>query len=370
MNFKVCRNSSLHLRGNLYVHYKSLDSALLAYQSVNGRYFAGKQITCEFVGVTKWRVAICGEFMRSRLKTCSRGTACNFIHCFRNPGGDYEWADWDKPPPKYWVREMAALFGLSPVSIYDTERNTEGRRSREITDRDYRRLWSRERKSSRDYRQDEYDSQSRHHKRHQSHHRKLSVYLKSKNEVCDSDSERDLSNEERDEDSHHFKTRISNRQLDNQDYHKSNAHRSNSDAYWSDIDRDRDRDTERNRKVGGHTDKKKDDVHRKHKGKSSTPKRKSKEKSDISDEDTHYTMKWKSWDKTDSADEDEHHKIKGKSSNYKRESRDRWDSNDDDSELIIEDKGKRHKRCRKSSEHSNEDINRRGRWDDKVGVEN
>lgn len=47
------------------------------------------------------------------LQTCSRGTACNFIHCFRNPGGDYEWADSDRPPPKYWVRRMVALFGYS-----------------------------------------------------------------------------------------------------------------------------------------------------------------------------------------------------------------------------------------------------------------
>ncbi|XXG60608.1 hypothetical protein AAC387_Pa04g2470 [Persea americana] len=113
VNFKVCRNGSFHLRGNVYVHYKSLESAVLAYNSINGRYFAGKQITCEFVGVTRWKVAICGEFMKSRLKTCSRGTACNFIHCFRNPGGDYEWADWDNPPPKYWAKKMAALFGPS-----------------------------------------------------------------------------------------------------------------------------------------------------------------------------------------------------------------------------------------------------------------
>ncbi|XP_057809213.1 zinc finger CCCH domain-containing protein 5 isoform X2 [Salvia miltiorrhiza] len=116
INFKVCRNGSSHLRGNVYVHYKSLESAVLSYQSVNGRYFAGKQLHCEFVGLTRWRVAICGEFMKSKLKNCSRGTACNFIHCFRNPGGDYEWADWDKPPPKYWVKEMAALFGCPDES--------------------------------------------------------------------------------------------------------------------------------------------------------------------------------------------------------------------------------------------------------------
>ncbi|KAM0947257.1 putative transcription factor C3H family [Dioscorea sansibarensis] len=113
INFKVCRNGSYHLRGNVYVHYKALESAILAFNAMNGRYFAGKQITCEFIGVTKWKVAICGEYMKSRLKTCSRGTACNFIHCFRNPGGDYEWADWDNPPPKYWIRKMSALFGTS-----------------------------------------------------------------------------------------------------------------------------------------------------------------------------------------------------------------------------------------------------------------
>ncbi|RXH73440.1 hypothetical protein DVH24_016262 [Malus domestica] len=113
INFKVCRNGAFHLRGNVYIHYKSLDSAVVAYQSVNGRYFAGKQISCEFINVTRWKVAICGEYMKSRYKTCSRGTACNFIHCFRNPGGDYEWADSDRPPPKFWARKMVALFGYS-----------------------------------------------------------------------------------------------------------------------------------------------------------------------------------------------------------------------------------------------------------------
>ncbi|GAB2278212.1 hypothetical protein Dimus_012905 [Dionaea muscipula] len=119
VNFKVCNNGSSHLRGNVYVHYKSLESAVLAYHSINGRYFAGKQITCEFINVTRWKVAICGEYMKSRLKVCSRGSACNFIHCFRNPGGDYEWADWDKPPPRYWVKSMEALFGY--INEYDKQ---------------------------------------------------------------------------------------------------------------------------------------------------------------------------------------------------------------------------------------------------------
>ncbi|KAJ4838701.1 hypothetical protein Tsubulata_003139, partial [Turnera subulata] len=130
VNFKVCRNGSFHMRGNVYVHYKSLDSAVQAYQSINGRYFAGKQVTCEFVNVTKWKVAICGEYMKSRFTTCSRGSACNFIHCFRNPGGDYEWADWDKPPPRYWVRKMVALFGYSDESVGGKQMEQEKRRQR------------------------------------------------------------------------------------------------------------------------------------------------------------------------------------------------------------------------------------------------
>ncbi|KAG0483074.1 hypothetical protein HPP92_011158 [Vanilla planifolia] len=118
---EVCKNSSYHLRGNVYVHYKHLDSAILAYNTMNARYYAGKQIICEFVGVTRWKVAICGEYMKSRLKTCSHGSACNFIHCFRNPGGDYEWADWDNPPPRNWIKKMAVLFGPSVELDYQKE---------------------------------------------------------------------------------------------------------------------------------------------------------------------------------------------------------------------------------------------------------
>ncbi|PPD92910.1 hypothetical protein GOBAR_DD10155 [Gossypium barbadense] len=81
----------------------------------------GLEVKCEFVNITRWKVAICGEFMKSRLKTCSRGTACNFIHCFRNPGGDYEWADWDKPPPRSWAKKMAALFGYGDEAEFEKQ---------------------------------------------------------------------------------------------------------------------------------------------------------------------------------------------------------------------------------------------------------
>lgn len=45
----MCRNGSSHLRGNVYVHFKSLGSAVLAHHYINGRFFAGKQVlvVCE-----------------------------------------------------------------------------------------------------------------------------------------------------------------------------------------------------------------------------------------------------------------------------------------------------------------------------------
>ncbi|KAK6779895.1 hypothetical protein RDI58_022079 [Solanum bulbocastanum] len=57
--------------------------------------------------------------MKSKLKSCSRGPACYFIYCFRNPGGYYEWVDLDKPLPRYWLTKMAALFGYAYDSVYD-----------------------------------------------------------------------------------------------------------------------------------------------------------------------------------------------------------------------------------------------------------
>lgn len=68
-------------------------------------------------------------YLYLRGQTCSHGTKCNFIHCFCNPGGDYEWADVDRPPPKYWANKMAALFGYSEEYGYDNRIEQEERNS-------------------------------------------------------------------------------------------------------------------------------------------------------------------------------------------------------------------------------------------------
>ncbi|KAJ1420028.1 putative zinc finger CCCH domain-containing protein 5 isoform [Sesbania bispinosa] len=58
-------------------------------------------------GCHMWRV------YEIRFQDLFSWNSLQFYHCFRNPGGDYEWANSDKPPPKYWVKKMAALFGYS-----------------------------------------------------------------------------------------------------------------------------------------------------------------------------------------------------------------------------------------------------------------
>lgn len=68
-------------------------------------------------------------------QTCSHGVACNFIHCFRNPGGDYEWADWDNHPPRYWIRKMVALFGPSVDEMNEKASHTPDFRSSVGSDR-------------------------------------------------------------------------------------------------------------------------------------------------------------------------------------------------------------------------------------------
>lgn len=45
----------------MYVSEESCGEAIKAF---NGRYYAGKQLTCEFCPVEKWKTAICGEFIK------------------------------------------------------------------------------------------------------------------------------------------------------------------------------------------------------------------------------------------------------------------------------------------------------------------
>ncbi|GET60036.1 U2 small nuclear ribonucleoprotein auxiliary factor 35 kDa subunit-related protein 2 [Rhizophagus irregularis DAOM 181602=DAOM 197198] len=57
-----------------------------------GRWYAGKQLLCEYCPVTKWKPAICGYYQRNQ---CPKGIQCNFLHVYKNPGGLYSDADRD-----------------------------------------------------------------------------------------------------------------------------------------------------------------------------------------------------------------------------------------------------------------------------------
>lgn len=86
VQFKVCCNHEPHLRGNVYVQFLSEEECAKAFAMFNARWYASKQLSCEFSPVTKWKSAICGLFERNR---CPRGKNCNFLHVYHNPGNEF-----------------------------------------------------------------------------------------------------------------------------------------------------------------------------------------------------------------------------------------------------------------------------------------
>ncbi|XP_068390395.1 U2 small nuclear ribonucleoprotein auxiliary factor 35 kDa subunit-related protein 2-like isoform X1 [Eschrichtius robustus] len=86
VQFKVSCNLEPHLRGNVYVQYQSEEECQAALSLFNGRWYAGRQLQCEFCPVTRWEMAICGLF---EIQQCPRGKHCNFLHVFRNPNNEF-----------------------------------------------------------------------------------------------------------------------------------------------------------------------------------------------------------------------------------------------------------------------------------------
>lgn len=91
VQFKVCRNFEPHLRGNVYVEYAYTRDSVAAYKTFQGRWYGGRQLSVEFTCVSSWRSAICGLYFKQR---CPKGRSCNFLHVFRNPGGQYDSPSW------------------------------------------------------------------------------------------------------------------------------------------------------------------------------------------------------------------------------------------------------------------------------------
>ncbi|OBS78802.1 hypothetical protein A6R68_18821 [Neotoma lepida] len=92
IQFKVSCNLEPHLRGNVYVQYQSEEECQAALSLFNGRWYAGRQLQCEFCPVTRWKIAICGLF---EMQKCPKGKHCNFLHVFRNPNNEFREANRD-----------------------------------------------------------------------------------------------------------------------------------------------------------------------------------------------------------------------------------------------------------------------------------
>lgn len=73
----VCDNLADHLVGNVYIKYAQEEDAETALESMNGRYYNGKQVTAEYCPVTEFREARCRQFDEDG---CRRGGYCNFMH--------------------------------------------------------------------------------------------------------------------------------------------------------------------------------------------------------------------------------------------------------------------------------------------------
>lgn len=96
---KYCCNTEIHLRGNLYVEYYTEREAARALRKLKGRWYAGRQLNCEFANLKSWRSAVCG------MTKCPKGRACNFLHTFKNPHDEYD----IKSPPR-WAKQSASSF--------------------------------------------------------------------------------------------------------------------------------------------------------------------------------------------------------------------------------------------------------------------
>ncbi|KAL5005207.1 hypothetical protein ScPMuIL_018663 [Solemya velum] len=177
---KVCCNYEPHLRGNVYIQYKHLEDAQKAYTNFNGRWYGGKQLSCQFVEIPKWKMAICGLFGK---RTCPKGKGCNFLHVFRNPENEFWDADQDfnnyfpRSDRRGWnhysSRNYSDRHGRSPSrsSNVSWRKNSRYSRSRSRSGDRSKRYRSRSRSRDRSRRRSRSRSLSRYRHRSRSHSR-------------------------------------------------------------------------------------------------------------------------------------------------------------------------------------------------------
>lgn len=80
----VCENLGEHLVGNVYVKFEDEEFAEAALLKMNGRYYGGRMLSCEYCPVTDFKEARCRQYDEGN---CDRGPYCNFMHV-REPSRD------------------------------------------------------------------------------------------------------------------------------------------------------------------------------------------------------------------------------------------------------------------------------------------
>lgn len=66
-DIQVCENLGDHMVGNVYIKYIDEEDASNALQGLNGRFYAGRILACEFSPVTDFREARCRQYDEVRI---------------------------------------------------------------------------------------------------------------------------------------------------------------------------------------------------------------------------------------------------------------------------------------------------------------
>lgn len=163
VQFKVSCNFEPHLRGNVYVQYDTEDQCKKAFMMFNGRWYAGRQLQCEFSPVTKWKTAICGLFDRRK---CPKGKHCNFLHVFQNPGHEF----WDADHDIGLYSERGGFSGRHRTWSQRGHSPEQSRHRQEDSREKYRHRWRRSRSRERRSRSRSRERRSRSRERQRSRH--------------------------------------------------------------------------------------------------------------------------------------------------------------------------------------------------------
>jgi len=73
----ICSNLVDHLCGNVIAIYKEADAAMMAYQHLRNKYYAGRKISVTFAPIQRVSTTVCREFATGQ---CTNGNKCQFIH--------------------------------------------------------------------------------------------------------------------------------------------------------------------------------------------------------------------------------------------------------------------------------------------------